>query len=334
MPPHRFDGALQQAQPSGQAQETGAAQRAREISPESVIHHHWQSLNGAPGNPVSGAEQVPNGFRIRYDGGGAIYVKTNLSKPSWVYGAIGEQYNALGGPGSWLGFPTADEAEFADGGRVSTFDRGNIYWWPDVGAVALDEVVVRYTGILCFGETDWDQGSPFDEPYVVLGTMSAQGTTANRSSIYERVKAIQGRAESIEIYRGRPYGVSLTALLMEHDDDNPDRYKESMEGALRTSFVAVTAAVGAIATPLVAAVVGPVLQAVVPAVTDALNGLLNLGDDDLGQQTLVLSAKQMITLAGRAPESVDYGVPSKLQTPLYNGEGSSYKVCFSLAPAS
>jgi hypothetical protein len=304
-----------------------------QISPENIINHYWETLNHAPGRPISGLEQIASGYRIRYDNGGAIYLHPNRAHPAWVYGAIGDRYNALGGPASWLGFPTADEAPFADGGRVSTFDHGAIYWWPDVGAIELNEVVVQYTGLICFGETDWDQGSSSDEPYVVLGTISQQGTTSQRSQIYERVDAIEGRSDLIELYRGKPSGIAVTALLMEHDEDDPDRYKAAMGTAVGAAFTAVGGAVGLIATPLAAAAVAPLLAAVAPAVANSLNELLDLHDDKLGEQTLPFTAKQMIVLAARTPNSVDYGVTSKFQTPLFTGEGSSYKVCFTFAPA-
>jgi hypothetical protein len=303
-------------------------------SPEAIITHHWETLNHAPGQPVSGLENIASGFRMRYSNGGAIYLHPNMAHPAWVYGSIGDRYSVMGGPNSWLGFPTADEADFPDGGRVSTFDHGAIYWWQDVGAIELDQVVVQYTGLICFGETDWDQGSASDEPYVILGTVAPQGTTSNRSQIYERVNAIQGRSDSIEVYRGKPYGLALTALLMEHDDDNPDRYKAAMGGAVTAAFGALGTAAGVIATPVVAVAVAPLLAAIAPVVTESLNDLLDLRDDNLGQQTLTLSAKQMIVLAARTPDSVDYGVTSKLQTPLFTGEGSSYKVCFRFAPAT
>ena len=62
-------------------------------------------------------------------------------------------------------------------------------------------------------------------------------------------------------------------------------------GVFAAGFGAVTAAVGVIATPAVAAVVGPLLAAAAPVVTDSLNELLDLRDDNLGQQTLTLTAK-------------------------------------------
>lgn len=51
----------------------------------------------------------------------------------------------------------------ADGCRHSS------YWWSDTGAIDSSQVVISYAGLLCFGETDWDQGSSEDEPYVTIG---------------------------------------------------------------------------------------------------------------------------------------------------------------------
>ena len=309
-----------------------------EATPESMIQHHWQELNGAPGAAVGGVQAIGHagaqGHRISYTDGD-IYLNERNSHPSWVRGEIRKRYLDLGGAQSWLGFPTGDEKDFSEGGRVSEFDHGNIYWWPDSGPIEADQIVIKYTGILCFGETDWDQASPFDEPYVVLGTVSPQGTTAARSQIYERVKAIQGRADDVEIFRGRPYGVVVTALLMEHDEDNPDRYKDEIEGAVRTAFGSITAAVAA-AGPVgaaVAVVAGPVLQKVAPDVAKAINTVLDLQDDNLGQQAETFSPKRLLQLATKTPLSLDYGVRSNYQTGLYTGGGSTYKVCLSVEKA-
>ncbi len=54
-----------------------------------------------------------------------------------VCGAIRDHYNALGGPNSFLGYPTSDELTLPDGiGKMNTFQNGNdhIYWTPATGA--------------------------------------------------------------------------------------------------------------------------------------------------------------------------------------------------------
>jgi hypothetical protein len=143
----------------------------------------WQSfddkvaeLNGAPGAPLKpkgldGIEKVAGIRRVSYQHG-VIYEHPD-GKCVWVYGAINDRYNELGGPTSWLGLPLADEAQFDnEKGRVSLFERGSIYWWPDVGSVDLNDVIVHYTGLNCFGETSDGPFSSADEPYVILGAVA------------------------------------------------------------------------------------------------------------------------------------------------------------------
>ena len=60
-----------------------------------------------------------------------------------VYGAILSRYAELGGAAGWLGGPVTDEQDFSEGGRVSMFQHGAIYWWPDTGAIELRQVAFR-----------------------------------------------------------------------------------------------------------------------------------------------------------------------------------------------
>ena len=78
-----------------------------------------------------------------------------------------------------LGYPISDEMDFAEGGRVSIFQNGSIYWWPDTGPILLKEVIVNYTGFICFGETD--EFSDSDEPYVIFGVISPDGTSTSKT---------------------------------------------------------------------------------------------------------------------------------------------------------
>ena len=49
--------------------------------------------------------------------------------------AIDDKYQALGGPGGWLGQPTIAESPAPDGvGRYRHFANGSIYWHPQTGA--------------------------------------------------------------------------------------------------------------------------------------------------------------------------------------------------------
>lgn len=90
---------------------------------------------------------------------------------------------------------------------------------------------MHYTGLICYAETDNDSLSDSDEPYVVLGVV-APSKLATMTPIHEDVDAGEGLPGLIELYRGKPSGIVLSALLMEHDDENPDRYKAAMGSAV------------------------------------------------------------------------------------------------------
>jgi hypothetical protein len=94
-----------------------------------------------------------------------------------------------------------------------TFEHGAIYWWPDSGAIELVNIVVRYTGLYCFGETDNDQLSGGDEPYVIFGVIPPPPAASyeKHTGIYGQpedqfgsVDAGDSREDNIELYRGLP----------------------------------------------------------------------------------------------------------------------------------
>lgn len=311
-----------------------------------AIEKKWQNLGGSPGKAVSVLESAGSGHRIRYEHG-AIYAGGD--EPSvwaaWVYGAIGERYDALGGANSWLGLPTADEAPFSEGGRVSIFEHGAIYWWPDVGAIELNDVVVHYTGLVCFGETNWDQGSDSDEPYVILGEVHPKSfgvpgvgvmgeSSTARTAIYDDVDGGESRPDLIELYRGKPYGLNISALLMEHDDGDPEKYKAAMQSAVGAAASGITAALAFIPVvgPTIAAIAGPLLTAATPTVASELNDLLDTDDDRIGDWTINVTPKQLIVLAARTDNSWEHGVGFKLVSPILSADGASYKVYFGLVP--
>lgn len=62
--------------------------------------------------------------------------------PPMVGGAIGDLYNALGGPGGFLGNPTTFETGCPDGiGRYNHFDLGSVYYTPTTGAHEVHGVI-------------------------------------------------------------------------------------------------------------------------------------------------------------------------------------------------
>jgi hypothetical protein len=303
-----------------------------------AIRDKWIALGGPGsflGEPLTDELTTPDGIgRFNRFQGGMIYW-TPATGAQEVHGAILEKWESLGFERSFLGYPVTGEIDFPEGGRVSAFERGAIYWWPDTGAIELNDVVVHYTGLICFGETDSDQLSGSDEPYAVIGVVSPTGPSSIRSRLYDGVDGGESRPDLLEVYRGKPRGLTLSVLLMEHDEEDPDKYKAAMQSAVGAAFTGVTALVAIIPVvgPVIATVAGPLLSAVTPTIATALNRALDLGDDKIGSATLALSAKQMVVLAARTGNSEEKNIGFKLVTPLLTGDGASYKVYFGLVPA-
>lgn len=304
-----------------------------------AIRQKWAQLGwerSPLGYPSTDEIGTPDGAG-RYNhfkNGGSIYW-TPATGAQAVWGAIRERWAQLGWEQGYLGYPTSDESDFPEGGRANTFQNGGIYWWPDTGPIDLRDVVVHYTGLHCFGETDWDQGSSADEPYAIIALTTPQVATTVRTKIYEGVDAGEARPDLIEIYRGKPYGMTIGTVLMEHDFGDPARYEDDVKAVVMGVHTAGTLALGLIPVvgPIIAAIAGPSLGALMPSLGGAINNLLNLGDDRIASGNLTLSARQMVLLAARTDNSTFKGIGFKAQSPLLAGSGASYKAYFGLVPA-
>lgn len=292
----------------------------------------WNALSGNPGAPkvvgLKGVIPVGDGFYREY-AGGRIYYHSDIGA-FWVYGHIGNRYTDIGGPSSWLGFPTSDEDAFFDG-RGSKFQNGAIYWWPDTGAIELGEVVVTYSGLACFGETD--EGSASDEPYVLFGVVSPfnDRNSAPRTRIYEDVDGGDSREDDIELYRGLPYGLSLSAMLFEHDLSDPDKYRETVEVSVEQASNGAAAAIALVpyVGPFIAPVAKAVLKAIGPDVVEFFNDLIGGEDDFLDDTSFMVSPKDMVRLT-RVERNNFRGIMWHQDSPLMSGGGASYKVYISV----
>lgn len=248
-----------------------------------------------------------------------------------VEGDIKIRWNDLGWERSYLGYPSSDESACADGGRVNSFQHGGIYWWPDSGAVDINDVAVQYTGLMCYEESDWDQSSDSDEPYVVIGIVTPFETGAYQTPTFSNVDSGDSIPGLMEIYRGKPNGIAITVRLMEHDEGDRNKYTEDIAKAMTTAHSAGTLALGLI--PVVgagiAAVVGPLIQKFIPDIAKSVNGLFGFGDEEIGRQTIMLTGKEMI-LAARRNNLTQRGIGYKFASKNLKRGGSNYKVYFSL----
>lgn len=294
-------------------------------------------LGGAPGrmlDPSKLPESAGRGKRVRFQDG-SIYLRPD-GGTAWVHGAIGARYDQLGGAEGWLGLPLTDESDFSEGGRVNVFEHGGIYFWPDTGAIDLNEVSIAYSGLLCFGETDTDGDTTpgADEPYVLFGVAEPGGPqTSTRSQVYDDVDAGESRPDRLELFRGQPRGLVVGVTLMEHDFGNPDQFRPQVEEFVTAASSELSKLLLKVPTvgPVLAVGAGAVLVALKSTITDFLNGILGTGDDDLGGHVFALSARDVVLLATRTTPDTYEGVVSKVQSSLLgSNQGASYKVCLTL----
>jgi Uncharacterized protein potentially involved in peptidoglycan biosynthesis len=266
---------------------------------DAIINHKWKALNGAPGQPItpdlSGLKEVGSGYYREYKDGIIYFLAPDLEKihtpeqkalvlavgksvvsgsaPCWVHGAILERYKALGGPEGDLGWPTGDAKDGTEGGQIQTFSTHIIYWWPDTGAIEMSgSVVVTYTGLACFGETDDDQLSSKDEPYVIFGTIPPPPLPpfTVRTKIYDGVDGGDTREEQrIELYRGFALPLAVSSVVMEHDLEDPDKYKETVRKGVEKASEGAAAGIGAI--PVVGPFLAPVAEAFLKAIGPDIN---------------------------------------------------------------
>jgi hypothetical protein len=303
-----------------------------------AIHEKWKSLGrerSPLGYPTTDELGTPDGVgRYNHFEHGSIYW-TPATGAAAIYGAIRDKWASLDWERSYLGYPTSDETEFPEGGRVNTFQNGGIYWWSDTGAIDLRDVVVHYTGLHCFGETDWDQGSDADEPYLILSVATPLGSATTHSPVYKNVDAGETRTELIEIYRGRPFGMTIGVLLMEQDWGDADHYTAIAANIVARNQWSLVELLGlhAVAGPMIAAGVWPQLAALVPNLGLAAVNAMDLGDDRIDSANLTLSPRQMVVLAAGTNNSEFAGIGFKAESPLLSGLGASYKAFFGLVPA-
>lgn len=299
------------------------------------IYQKWRALGGvAWGTPDTDELACPDGAGRynHFNHGAATIMWSPPTGAHGVWGDIRARWAALGWERSYLGYPTSDEVDFPDGGRVNSFQHGGIYWWADTGAIDLNDVAVAYTGLVCFQETGESSGA--DEPYAVLGVVAPFGTSSHRTKTYGGVDSQTSRPDLLELYRGKPNGLVLSVLLVEQDEGDPAKYQKEITAALQQAHNVGTLALGFI--PIVgagiAAVVGPLIQKFIPGIGKAVNGIFGFGDDIIGSQVITLTGKDLILLATRTANSTIKNVGFKFSTNNLRGENANYKVYFGIVP--
>jgi hypothetical protein len=287
---------------------------------------------GLLGYPTTDELTTPDGLgRYNHFERGSIYW-TYRTGAHEVHGAIRDKWASLGWERSWLGFPTSNEMPFAQDGRVSLFENGAIYWWPDTGAIPLGNIVVRYRGLYCFGESE--ELSSADEPYVVFGVVPSPPTPPSqvRTQIYDDVDSGNARPDNMELYRGVPCGMVLAIAMCEHDDGDPNAYLDQVKQGVGLVGKAVSTGCGALFGPEAAPVCESIWNQVAPTIVSAVNGALGTGDDLIAKTFWNLTAKEMVTQVG-LPLMNWWGIQYHRETELLSDGDASYKAYFSIEHA-
>ncbi len=96
-----------------------------------AIYQKWLSLGGINWG-IPNTDESPC-----WDGVGRYnHFNSNQATIMWspqtgaqgIWGDIRRRWAELGWERSYLGYPTSDESNFPDGGRVNSFQKGGIYW--------------------------------------------------------------------------------------------------------------------------------------------------------------------------------------------------------------
>ena len=305
-----------------------------------AIYGKWLELGGLNfGTPSTDELPAPDGVGRfnHFNGGTASIYWTPETGANAIWGEIRRRWSEMGWENSYLGYPISDEMDFPEGGRSNSFQRGDIFWWPDTGAIDLGDVVVHYTGFFCFGETDWD--GPFsgsDQPYAAMGVFTPTGNNAVSTRVYEGVNANHSQPDLIELWQGRAYGMELNIRLLEHDHGDVSEDRKKMMDAFRKAHEEGVKALGTLPYgigPIAALAAEALLGKVVPELGGHFFDLFDLGDDTIGKATIRINAKDMVLTAARGTNSEFHGIGYRIESPLLSGDGASYKVYFGLVPA-
>lgn len=176
---------------------------------------------------------------------------------------------------------------------------------PGVILPALD-YTLTYEGLYCIEESVWDRGSWSDEPYVISSAVHITkdgknvvrterhpfagdpahsyytGVDTGETRVGPRAACWKATVADVAI------GMSLTTVVMEHDEGDPDAYRKQVDAAVKLALAVVGMYFPA-ATPLMALIAASGL------VTDFFNWLLGTGDDEVGSSTQVFTFSDLET---------------------------------------
>jgi hypothetical protein len=302
------------------------------------IRDKWANLNwengflGLPVNdtfPVYGSNGLLGAFNVFE--GGAIF--TSALGTYEVHGQILSKMWEVGV--QTIGLPMSDEQDFSnDGGKVTEFQQGQIYWWADTGPISIKgRIRVSYAGLHMHERTDDNFGGSKDEPYAILSAVWPG--TANNKKTYNTPEYSLGDSNTdceennAELYVGRPNGIELVSTVMEHDYGDKDAARRKADEYAKKAadwVIGQVQAMGPIGLGI-AKFGGPILRDAFREIGALLGGWF--GDELVGTRNKLLTPKDMVKLAV-APRSVYDCIGYKVASDQLEGYGGKYQTYFNI----
>ncbi|MGY1662200.1 N-acetylmuramoyl-L-alanine amidase [Geodermatophilus sp. SYSU D00705] len=140
-----------------------------------AVRDRWAAAgweNSPLGYPTTDVTSLADGGRMARFQGGSVYW-TPATGARMVSGAVLTRYEAAGGAGGALGYPTSDVTALPGGGAFAHFQRGSIYWTPATGARVLTGAVRDR-----WAAQGWENG-PLGYPTTDVTTLAAGGAFAH-----------------------------------------------------------------------------------------------------------------------------------------------------------
>lgn len=192
---------------------------------------------------------------------------------------------------------------------------------------------IRYQGLFCQNETGQTNAAS-DEIYVITSAVHIAPSGANvihteRHPVQQGTRYYSGVDNNEErvgpvasVWHGSTVPVSLVVVVMEHDFGDPDKYKSDV------------AALVEVAIQVIKSKYGLDLSIVKDSVVDALNWLLQTGDDVVTTEYKVLTNVELEQLTLHPP-GYYYNIPRNNPTEIPNhfitshsSSDANYIVCF------
>lgn len=302
------------------------------------IRNKWASLNwengflGLPVNdtfPVYGSNGMLGAFNMFERG--AIF--TSVLGTYEVHGQILSKMLDVGV--QTIGLPMSDEQDFSDdGGKVSEFQQGQIYWWADTGPIAIKgRIRVSYAGLHMHERTDDNVGGSHDEPYAILSAIWPG--TVNNKKTYNTPEYSLGDSNTdceendAELFVGRPNGIELISTVMEHDYGDKDAARRKADEYATEAadwVIRQVQALGPIGVAL-AELGGPILRGAFEEIGALAGGWF--GDDLIDTEHRPLSPKDMVKLAVAPTRAYDC-ITYKVASGQLEGAGGRYQTYFNV----